>query len=159
VSDLLADRVNQPLQLFHCSPGLSYRYVVEMLVKLPPGFFTLLAYWRGIGSRCQMLTDFLIRSERTPEEFLQNLLRVRRAIDPAAANLLARGELPADDHPKDQPDPDGKRRCEPSRDASAPEGICEMAGETPAPSVRGRYYDGTLYLLAMLHSSGQFRVS
>jgi oligosaccharide reducing-end xylanase len=30
--------------------------------------------------------------------------------------------------------------------------------ETPIPSGQGRYYDGMLYLLAMLHSSGEFRV-
>ena len=30
--------------------------------------------------------------------------------------------------------------------------------ETPIPSGQGRYYDGMLYLLAMLHSGGEFRV-
>jgi oligosaccharide reducing-end xylanase len=29
--------------------------------------------------------------------------------------------------------------------------------ETPIPSGQGRYYDGTLYLLAMLHAGGEFR--
>jgi oligosaccharide reducing-end xylanase len=29
--------------------------------------------------------------------------------------------------------------------------------ETPIPSGHGRYYDGMLYLLAMLHTSGEFR--
>jgi oligosaccharide reducing-end xylanase len=30
--------------------------------------------------------------------------------------------------------------------------------ELPVPSGQGRYYDGTLYLLAMLNCSGEFRV-
>ena len=29
--------------------------------------------------------------------------------------------------------------------------------ETPTPSGQQRYYDGTLYLMALLHCSGQFR--
>jgi oligosaccharide reducing-end xylanase len=29
--------------------------------------------------------------------------------------------------------------------------------ETPTPSGQQRYYDGTLYMMSLLHSSGQFR--
>jgi len=30
--------------------------------------------------------------------------------------------------------------------------------EQPVPSGRGRYYDGMLHMLALLHCSGEFRV-
>jgi oligosaccharide reducing-end xylanase len=34
----------------------------------------------------------------------------------------------------------------------------EQLWDTPIPSGQWRYYDGTLYMLAMLHCSGQFRI-
>jgi oligosaccharide reducing-end xylanase len=42
--------------------------------------------------------------------------------------------------------------------ASAPGNSPRLCGRRPVPSGQGRYYDGLLYLMSLMHLSGEYRI-